>query len=351
MNKPLPKLLLPLLLMFAAVQAVAQDAGKPAKIFSSDDIIAASLEGPWRSIARQKEADKAWPGTFRYRAEDGSEITIPVSITTRGLTRKRVCDFPPLRLDFDKEAAKGTAFRGAGSLKLVTHCFNSERYERYPVKEYLGYRLYNLVTDMSFRVQGLDISYKEGPDDDKPQQRFAFLIEDPDDVAERHGLLKVTVEETSPARLDAMQTSRYMLFQYLIGNLDWSVLGGPAGANCCHNARLIGAGPQATALYPVPYDLDSSGLVDAHYARPADSLPVRNVRQRLFRGFCAHNDALPAALEEFRQLRGPIMDLAGTQPQLEEKERERAVKYLQGFYSDLEDEKDLKRKLIDNCRG
>lgn len=351
MNNAVPKsLLLLLTALLAANPAAAQDAARPAKIFAGDTVMAVTIDGPWKAIARNKDRDNTWPGTFRYPASDGTQVSIEVTITTRGLTRKRVCDFPPLRLDFDKESAKNTAFRGAGSLKLVTHCFTNQRYERYPVKEYLAYQLYNRVTDMSFRVQGLDIAYSDGLDDDKPLRRFGFLIEDPDDVARRNGLVKVTVEETMPGRLDAAQTSRYMLFQYLISNLDWSVLGGPPGSDCCHNARLIGSGPDAAVLYPVPYDLDSSGLVDAHYATPADGLPVRNVRQRLFRGFCAHNDALPAALDEYRGLRNEFISIINAQPRLDERERRRSVDYLGGFYNDLQSDADL-RRISGNCRG
>ncbi len=107
---------------FAPPVLAQEDAPKPAKIFTDDRVIAARVEGPWKTIMRKKEEDTTWEGVFRYTESDGREIAIPVEITTRGLTRKRVCDFPPLRFKFDKESAKGTAFRGAGNLKLVTHC-------------------------------------------------------------------------------------------------------------------------------------------------------------------------------------------------------------------------------------
>lgn len=336
-------------LVFQAAPVIAQEEPKPDKIFTGDEVIAATLEAPWRDLLRARQ-EQVWKGVFRYTGATGAEIAIPVDITLRGLTRRRVCDYPPLRLDFDKQAAKGTEFRGAGNLKLVTHCFRNTRYAQYYIKEYLSYKLYNLVTPMSFRVQGLDLTYLDSNDKSKPLERFGFLIEDPDDVAKRNGLEKLSVQRNSPGQLDPLATSRFMLFQYLVSNLDWSVLGGPGG-KCCHNARILGVSADARPLFPVPYDLDASGLVDTHYAAPPENLRVRDVRQRLFRGFCAHNAAVPEALEEFRRLQDDFMALFENEPRLDARTQRNAVRFLAGFYNDLESDKDVQRQLIGNCRG
>jgi hypothetical protein len=327
-----------------------EDAPKPAKIFTDDRVISARVEGPWKTIMRNKEEDTTWEGVFRYTESDGRDIAIPIEITTRGLTRKRVCDFPPLRFKFDKEAAKGTAFRGAGNLKLVTHCLFPSKYEQYIIKEYLAYRLYNEVTEKSYRVQGLDLAYATDADDGSPIERFGFLIEDPDDVAKRNDVEKLSINDIQPSRLDPLETSRFMLFQYLIANLDWSALGGPKDA-CCHNARLIGKSPEANMLAAIPYDLDSSGLVNAHYAAPPAGLKVRSVTQRLYRGFCAHNDSVAPALEEFRALQPEFNALLENEPRLDKGNRKRSLKFIGDFYEELETPKDVQRELIDNCRG
>lgn len=338
------------LALLAGLPAQAQETPKPARIFSDDTVLAITIDGPWKEVMRRKEQQLEWPGTVRYTEAGGAVVEIPVTLSTRGLTRLRVCDFPPLRIDFDQEASRGTAFRGAGNLKLVTHCLASTRFEQYYIKEYLAYRIYNLVTPLSFRVQGLDVRYVDGERGGKPIERFAFLIEDPDDVARRNDLEKLDIAEIRPGRLDPLETSRFMLFQYLISNLDWSVLGGPK-ERCCHNARLVGAGPDAPIVHAIPYDLDSAGLVDAHYAAPPAAIRVRNVRQRLYRGFCAHNDALPAALEEFRALQGEIIGLFENESRLDTRERGKAIKFLNDFYRALAGPDDVQARLIDNCRG
>ena len=74
------------------------------------------------------------------------------------------------------------------------------------------------------------------------------------------------------------------VFQYLIGNTDWSAFAGPRGEDCCHNVvpyvRADGT------FVPVAYDFDASGIVNPPHAAPDQRLPIRNVRQRLYRGRC-----------------------------------------------------------------
>ena len=188
-----------------------------------------------------------------------------------GLNPQTRLRLPAAAVDFDKEAAKEHRVSRrrqpeTGHPLLSPTSATSD----YSIKEYLAYQLYNLVTDMSFRVQGLDIAYSDGPQDDKPLQRFAFLIEDPDDVAKRNGLVKVTVEETTPAAAGCRANQPLHAVSIPDRQPGLVGTGWPPGSDCCHNARLIGSGPDADVLYPVPYDLDSSGLVDAHYASPAD---------------------------------------------------------------------------------
>ncbi|KAA9132512.1 hypothetical protein F3N42_04620 [Marinihelvus fidelis] len=335
------------LLAVTTAATTQDDAPKPAKIFTTDNVLAVTIKGPWRTIGRNKNSGEEWQGEFSYSA-DGATVTLPVSLRARGLTRLDVCDFPPLRIGFDKQASKGTTFRGAGNLKLVTHCLKQEKYQAYPVKEYLAYRIYNQVTELSYRVQGMDIRYID-TETGRETERFGFLIEDPDDVAKRNGLLKLDIEGTIPPALDADETSLFMVFQYLISNLDWSVLGGP-DEYCCHNARLAGKAIDERPVYALPYDFDSSGFVDAHYASPPDGLRVRNLRQRLFRGFCMHNDAVPGAVQAIREQREAIMAMVNNEPRLDGRSMDSAVRFLDSFFERV-DSADGIASLTDSCRG
>lgn len=347
----IPGLLFCLLALYGPA-AQSQDPPKPPKLFEDQSSLNVTLKGPWRRIMRQPDKPIRYEGELSYTDTNGQQQVLGIGITTRGLTRRdKVCDFPPLKLWFDKEKLKGTEFRGQGSLKMVTHCKSSRAYEQYYVKEYLSYRIYNLITPYSFGVRPLMVTYRDSELNRKPVERFGFLIEDIDDVAKRHDLVELEIPEIARTRLDADETSNYMLFQYLIANLDWSATGGPDPRECCHNSKLIGKGVDANSVYSIPYDFDSSGLVDAQYAAPPEKLPVSSIQYRYYRGYCFHNDRLPAALQRFRDRRQDIVDLFRSDPLLTNKGKQNAVKFLLGFYDELGSPDGIDKRLTGKCRG
>lgn len=334
------------------LQPAAAEETKPPKLFAKTGEMAVTLTGPWRSLRRRIEKDAQYPAQLEYTGADGARHVLDIEVAPRGLTRRlRVCEFPPLKLHFDKEKTKGTEFRGNKSLKLVTYCDTQDKYEQYYVKEFLAYRIYNLVTDYSFRVRPLYIQYRDSERKNSEVSRFGFLIEDLDDVANRNGLEKLTVEEIPHKHLDPVEISKFSLFQLLIGNLDWSAFDGPGDESCCHNAKLIGEDEASVPKYVIPYDFDSSGLVNAHYALPPEGMGLRNIRQRVYRGFCFANGELPGAVEVFNQKQADIVALFRDDRHLNDKTRERALEYIDEFYAVINDAEQFQKDVIGRCRG
>ena len=338
-------------LLLIATFSIAAKENKPPKIFSDATEMNVTLSGPWRKIKNNIKKDDFYPAQLTYTGADGQQHTIDVEVTPRGLTRRfKVCKFPPLKIHFDKEKMKGTEFRGNKSLKLVTYCQANSKYGQYYVKESLAYQIYNLITEYSFRIQPMMIEYQDSEKDDSIT-RFSFLIEDADEMAERNDLKKLTVGRVPYKKLDALETSNLSLFQYLIGNLDWAATSGPDKDKCCHNGKIIGKSENENPKYAIPYDFDASGLVNAHYAVPPDKLKVRNIRQRLYRGFCNHNDMLPQAVAKFNEKKPDIMALFESNTHLTDRNRKNAIKYIEEFYEILNDPKRFKREITDKCRG
>lgn len=333
-----------------ATPLAAKDA-KPPKLFDNSDEMKVTLSGPWDTIKRKKKVDALYPVQLTYTGADGQQHTIDAEVAPRGITRRlRVCKFPPLKIHFDKKKMKGTEFRGNKSLKLVTYCNVQGKYEQYYIKESLIYRMYNLLTDYSFRVKPMMIEYKDSDDDDSIT-RFGFLIEDTDDVAKRNDVEKLSVSKIPYTTLDPVTTSILSLFQFMIGNLDWAAYSGPKEDGCCHNSKLIGAGVDINPKYGIPYDFDSSGLVNAHYAAPPEGLKVRSIRQRLYRGFCAYNDQLPQTVSLFNEKKTDILALVQNDPHLTDRNRKDVLEYLEDFYEIINDPKLFDRYIIDKCRG
>jgi hypothetical protein len=331
--------------------SVAAKDDKPAKLFDDVTEMKVTLSGPWTTLRKKVKENRMYPAQLTYTTADGQQHTIDTEVAPRGITRRlRVCKFPPLKIHFDKEKMKGTEFRGNKSLKLVTYCDTNKKYEQYYVKEYLVYRIYNLITEYSFRVKPMMIEYKNSEKNGDSVTRFSFLIEDTDDVAKRNDLKKLEIESVPYRQLDAVTNTNFSLFQFMIGNVDWAATGGP-NDSCCHNSKLIGADETKIPKYGIPYDFDSSGLVNAHYASPQAELRLRSIRQRLYRGFCPFNSNLPQSVELFNEKKPDILALFENNAHLTNRNRKSAISYIEDFYKIINNPKKFESLIIDKCRG
>jgi hypothetical protein len=332
--------------------AAAADGRKKGEhpLFQAPSPLVVTLRAPWPDVLKPGAAPKPYPAVLGYTDAQGQAHALEATVETRGITRRRLCHFPPLRLRFAKGTTAGSEFAGQDSLKMVTHCDNAASFKPYYVQELLAYRIYNLVTDKSFRARPLEVTYLD-PQGGKPNgPRFAFLIEDVGDMAKRNGLEPDPRARFRPSDYDSLALSRFMLFQYLLGNTDWDVLSGPRPDECCHNVRVVGAPDAAGGRIPVPYDFDSSGMIGAKYAAPHASLPIKDVRTRLYRGLCTHNDTLEAARKEYQGLRGAIFALVQDEARLDPQRRKALANYLEGFYATLDDDARFASEITAKCR-
>lgn len=338
------------MLLCMAWPAFAASGRDASPLFQSEAALAVTLDAPWNQVLRKSgQPPVRHAAVLSYTDAQGVLRRIDATIETRGLTRLRVCRFPPLRIRFAGAATRGTIFEGQRSLKMVSHCQEGHVHERYYVQEMLAYRIYNLLTGHSFRVRPLDITYRD-PAGGRPYgPRFAFLVEDLRDVARRGGHKVAGEAEFAPGDFDARDLTRFMLFQYMLGNTDWDVLGGPSPDACCHNARVVGSEDPRTRI-AVPYDFDSSGVIDASYAAPHPRLRIKSVTERLYRGFCVHNDALEPVRQEFLAHRPAIQALVGNESRLSQQGKRAMTNYLDAFYAVLGNESRFAREISAKCR-
>lgn len=161
-------------------------------------------------------------------------------------------------------------------------------------------------------------------------------------------LKEVNEERISPKRYDQPHLNLIEVFEFFIGNTDWSVARGPADEDCCHNT--IPFEHEDGHLIPVPYDFDSTGVVNPPHASVGGRLPIKNVRQRLYRGFCQDDELLHATLARFQEIRPGITALYQSQEGLSSRSIKRTEKYYNDFYEIISDDKKIKRSLLDKCR-
>ena len=277
-------------------------------------------------------------------------MTLEVGVRTRGRYRldPSSCGFPPLRLDFKRKRVQGTVFAGQNRLKLVTHCRGSARYLQYLLSEYLLYRTHNLLTERSFRVRLAQITYLDSDGEHDPLTHTAFFIESEEQVAERNGTEPLDVPELASDAFELEALALVEVFQYMIGNTDWSAFRGRPGEDCCHNTKILGG--NGSGIVPIPYDFDFAGAIATHYALPPPSLPINGVRTRLYRGSCASVPALASAFARFNARRGAIRELYRSQAGLDPGRLARTLAYYDRFYATINDADEVEENLVRKCR-
>ena len=323
-------------------------------LFASDEVMSVVLRAPLTTIRKQRKLNKRdeVQGMLQFKDGSGLEATLEVGVRSRGNYRRKNCRHPPLRLNFKGKPVKGTLFEGQEKLKLVSPCKSGQRYEELIVSEYLVYRTYSILSDYSFRVRPLDVDFIDTEKKKSSSRRsFAFLIEDMHDMAARHGKIVPDWERTKSTSLDPVELGIVEVFQFMVGGHDWSVIGGPKGERCCHNARLIVDPGWEVGVIPVPYDFDLTGMVDAPYAFPPEKVPIRSVRQRYFRGRCKGPELWQLAFDRYREKKSAIYDLYRNETRLANKAQRKALKYLDAFYRILENDKKREKAMTNRCRG
>jgi hypothetical protein len=340
---------LALWMLFAAPSAIAQaeTSEPPDPLFRDNAIINVTISAPWRTITRERPTEDYLPGTFSYKEPDGVPVKFDVEVRTRGHFRHDECRFPPLRLNFKKSQTDDTLFDKQDKLKLVVPCRDPKRYEQSVLKEYLAYLILNELTELSFRVRLLHVLFVDSERQSDELVRHAFLIEHKNRLAERFDMKDLELERTEVSSIQPDQLNLSSVFEFMIGNTDFSPIAGASYNECCHNYVLFSN--KVDPIVAVPYDFDQSGFVDAPYAEPNPQFKIHSVKQRVYRGRCANNEYLPTSLQKFNERHDRIYAVMNGQSGLTPRTRKELIRYIDDFYKLINDPRDLERKIYDKC--
>jgi len=332
----------------SALHAQGALADSVAPLFASYETLDLTLTADFRSIDRDRgEERQEHQATLSYADPDGGVTSLGVKLRTRGNFRlaRSVCEFPPLRLEFAEQSLGSTVFAGQDKLKLVTHCQDkSDQYEQYVLKEYLVYRMYGLLTSRSFRVRLARIAYVQTGAEQDTLTEYAFFVEDADQMAARNRATVAPSEGIHGSDTDDAQATLFEVFQYFVGNTDWSV-------SALHNVVLLLREGNPIPVI-VPYDFDWSGVVDARYAVPPPALRTYSVRERVCIGPCRPLVDVTRVVRLFNTHRTDIYDLFLNQTGLSRRSLERSLEYFDAFFECVNDDRCLRRELIrPGCPG
>ncbi len=332
-----------------AIAVDAKDIRDFDPLFDSHETLNVSIEAPFVMLTTRRPDDEEAPGTFRFTAEDGSTVELDVAVRTRGNNRRnrKICEFPPIRLNFKKSQTKDTLFHKQDKLKLVTHCVNgSRRYEQAVLSEYLAYRVLNLLTDVSYRARLLRITYRY-TDRRQKMETYAILIEHKERLGKRLGASPLAVERIAVGDIRPADLNLASVFQFFLGNTDFSPIATAPDEDCCHNQALLA--PEEGLYFTVPFDFDRTGWVNAEHAAPNPRFGLRSVRERLYRGRCVNNEHLTATLQLFRDRRADIEALIDEQAGLRSATRSYLRGYSDDFYTIIDDPALVEEELVKSC--
>jgi len=314
-------------------------------LFSSEAVLHFTLATDLDALMDDRSQDsQERAAQILFQAEDGRMVEVPLQVRTRGRYRlqKNICPFPPIRLNLPEARPAGTVFDGQDKVKLVTHCHDWDTFEQNLLEEYLAYRIYNELTEVSFKVRLAEITYLDTAGESEPLTRMGFLIEDEAAMAARVGGMVLDIPGARAKDFEPEQMGVMFLFQYLIGNIDWST------ANS-QNLKVLRVGEDHFAI---PYDFDWSGLVDAPYVGPSP-LTERlhdSVRERLYLGVCWEELDLQKAFSHFEEKKGAILQAVREVPGLTEHNVGLAAEYVEEFYDLIRDPKRAEGDIRRMCR-
>lgn len=313
-------------------------------LFNSDVPLIVTMQSDFKNLVKRKYKEEYQEAIFKVMLNDSVQVTRDIKIKARGNMRKSTCLIPPLKLNFPKKKAFIKQMESFDKIKMVLDCKRGETYEQYLLLEYYAYKIQNIINDYSLRVRLMHVTYIDVSGKFKNLTRYAFIIESVDQLAARHNAMRIETKSIRDNLTDVKTLADAYLFQYLIGNTDWSI---PA----MHNIYLIKSKDFSYPKpYAIPFDFDYAGIVNTMYATPDEHLGTDDVRERVYRGVCIPENNMIMAKDRFIEKKLKIYDLLNNDSLLNKSNKRSTIIYIDEFYTILESKNAFRRNILDSCR-
>jgi len=312
-------------------------------LFEEDAPLEITLTFDMKHYQRSKMKGKYMPATFSYCFNDTVRINKSTRIKARGEFRRGYCFYAPFWLNIKGSGLKVGENEDIKRMKVVTQCMRSHSYEDYIMKEYLAYRIFELLSPASFRTRLVQMTYVDTGRKNKETKTWGFILEPEELLAER--LNGEVIEDLKPGmhRMERESANLVSIFEYMIGNPDYSI-------RAMHNLKLLGLpGYKSTGYTLIPYDFDYSGFVNTMYAIPADELPINSVTERIYLGPCRQGHEYRRTLDYILEFREEILQLVASFPYLSKGEK-KEIRYFLEDYFEQSEKSGLEHVFRNSCR-
>ncbi len=329
--KMLYGLLLMLSLLYVFSSPLQADGTKHSifDLIEGEEVIEMTIVTDLREIIENRRLDEYIPALITWHSKKAGREAFEIKVKPRGKYRRKICPFPPLKLNFDKDELKARNLSKHDKLKLVTHCIEDRGESKQNVlKEYLAYKLYNELTPYSFRVQLVHITYVDERGLYAKRKRFGFIIEDNDQLADRVGGEVCDCLNPEIGRVASHEERLVGFFQYMIGNEDWDMAMG-------RNLEMVEQSSTGQ-LIPVPYDFDFSGFVNPVYALPNRDYELTTVTDRYYLGRIVDNGQIEETFAFFQSKRSNLEAVLENFSLFNNRQQRKMLAYLDSFYKNME---------------
>jgi len=346
-------ILVPLILLGCCGFCAAQQDGVPSyeeilaeyeDLFSAEDPLHLTLKFDIKAFKKTRHQDVYHDAEMTHVLSDDSQVGNPVQVKAGGTFRRDFCTLPPISLHMAHATIAADSPQDLIRMNMVVPCKNATQYEAYVLREYLAYKMYNIITPLSYRVRLVRLTLIDTGKGNEVTEDWAFLQE-PDELMTLR--LKSTLVKSDRLSLRTVNPeiiNSLSMFQYMIGNADYSVTGQ-------HNLKILALkehGP--TGFMPVPCDFDYSGLVNADYAVPGEALGTSSVRERYYLGPCRPNQVHDETIQNLAQLEDEIMAYINAFEYLDDQEKVDMIEYLASYFKDSRESGFIDRRIAPTCR-
>ncbi len=294
-------------------------------LFMQDEILDIKLAFDIGTFMKEKPEDEYLDAKIIIYTGENDSISGKIKVSARGNYRRRTCDFPPIMLNLEDLKTAYSDLDDLKKVKLVSHCKPTQQYQDYVLREYLAYKIYNLITDCSFRVRLLNISYYDNTFDSLYTKKIGFILEPVDFLEKRFGVDEIEEIEIRQEYVEKDLLLKLSVFEYLIANSDWAV-------PLIHNLKVFGDEESLENVIAVPYDFDYSGWVNTDYSVARKDLGLEKITDRAFFGPCSSEEEYRAVLDYYLGLENNIIEMIEDFEYLKGQERNDLIRFVSSFY-------------------
>ncbi len=313
-------------------------------LFGSDEILKLTISGDVRNLIRDKgDHDQYYNVSINYKSEADTPVIIDMKAKLRGHFRREsgTCNLPPILLNFPKnDTVKHSVFKQQDKLKLVVTCVRGD----YVQREYLVYKLYQMLTPFCFRVRLVEVNFVADNLNKNERTPFiGFLIEEDDAMAKRNNSTMLKDVQLAPTSTDMNAYLTMVFFQYMVANVDWSV-------QYQHNIEVMQP-DNADKPVVVAYDFDHAGIVNAPYAFPPEELNMSSVRERRYRGICITDlSVFSDVINLFNSHKQQFYDLYKNTNLVSEGYKKDTYEFLDEFFDTINNKDKISKEVTVACK-